>query len=574
MDTATQNPATPSATPPPSAILQTIALAQLAQRVKDDLDRIYHLVGGSTNATEVAALHERVRALVGRINTAHTTAQEQLGGEVAYNKQVQKRISEGLKVDPPRRTILLMGFASPATPPDMLPATPKEIAEASMKLNDIEAEIAHVLVAGVHTPAIKDGGPLQVKVRAPTDSESMSVYRDSMAKHNMCAFSDAVLARVFSFLQLIDLVRMRRVCRHFIEPARISITDIWCSMAQEPRTLDYVQERLGERARVRDHDWKLPPGAGPGRLGNIFDATLPISMLAKTVTQHVGRIILRHTYSMRAPFITPAKLEELKPGSFQLAEPGRPQSTIDLSLPLCLLRSTCAECCICLSYKVEPRSADFDWLQRMAQCVLDELAAAYVVSWNNEGTHYITLYQIADDIAELKTAIAITDHSWVRLYPGVISGALPAMGRFECIFTLSRMVAAICCKRDLRAEKHPYASMTDPSIKTIEVKLGQVNLSTGMCADTLAKALGVAWSMDGCITPGMHAGDLAKEALDTVFTGCTFEQPMDGHKSPVTEGEPLDADGHNTPTRDATKGKFLDMDALFTALHSLHGIDE
>ena len=170
MDTATQNSATsgtPSVTHPPSAILQTIS--QLAQRVKDDLKRIYHLVGGSTNATEVAALHKRVRAMVGRINTAYTTTQERLMGEDACH-------------DPPRRTILLMGFA---TPPDMLPATPTEIAEASMKLKDIEAEIAHVLVVGVHSPAIKEGGPLQVKVRALTDSESMSLYRKSMAKHNI-----------------------------------------------------------------------------------------------------------------------------------------------------------------------------------------------------------------------------------------------------------------------------------------------------------------------------------------------------------------------------------------------------
>jgi len=525
----------PSSAPPPSSVLpHAIALSQLTKRAKIVFDGVLRLVGTDTSATTVAALHERVRVAAGSIDSAHTATLHRLREEVVADRMPQ--FSPGVV----HNTRLSLCYATPDTPP----ATPEEIAIATTALNDIEAEITRVLVVGVHTPTIECGGPHHIDVRAPTDCQRIPVHSS-----HVCGLPDTVLREVFRYLPLIDLACARRVCRQFIATAHSASMSAWMVMAQEPRSLDYVRGCLGKRERANPLApiRKRYPGPPPGELDYLFDATLRISMMIGTGSQHVGRIPLLYTHTMRAPFVTPAILEGLGSGTFQLADPRRPHFIRDASLPLCLLRVTCAEPCLALSYKVLQSSADFAWLQRMAQCAL-EPAAAYVVSWNDKGKHYITVHQIADGLAELKTAIAITDHSWVRLYPGLIDGALPSMGRFECIFTLSRMVAAICCGCTLRAEQNPYARITNPLPQSTDViQLGQCDT----CQTVAAMRSTAHWMCDNATAEGAgepfaetYADKLAEEALATAFIECEFTSPSASFITPPADaaGDPLEVD--------------------------------
>ena len=158
------------------------------------------------------------------------------------------------------------------------------------------------------------------------------------------------------------------------------------------------------------------------------------------------------------------------------------------------------------------------------------------------------MHQIADGIAELKTAIAATGHRWVRLYPGLIDGALPAMGRFECMYTLSRMVAAFCCGHTLRAEQNPYARITHTRPPSTDVvQLGQCDTGQVMAAlRTTAH-----WMRDSAMAEGAaetlaetYAGEFAKEALASEFIECEFASPMATCSTPPADaaGDPLEVD--------------------------------
>ena len=527
----------PDSAPPHSSTLpNAIALSQLIQRAKFDFDHIFRLRSAAGSAAlKLAALRKRVQAAAVSINAAYTTAQGLLRAEVAMERTPQ--FLPGMS----DASTLLPCYAELATPeeiakattgPDAPLATPEEIAEATTELDIIEAEIRKISIVGVHTPTIGRGGPLQAKVRAPTFDKPIPLL-------SLQGLPDHVLKLVFSYLRFIDLASAQRVCLQFNKTARSAAMSVWTAMAQEPRSLDYVQERLG----------KICPGADSNRFENLRNVALTISMWGGTCLQPVERISLLYTHKVGAPFITPAILLERRgPGTFQLAEPKRPPFIHDASLPLCLLRSACIKPCLALSYKVLPSSADFAWLQGVIQCAL-EPAAAYVVSWNDKGKHYITVYQIADGIAELKTAIAITDHSWVRLYPGCINGALPAMGRYECIFTLSRIIAAICCNCVLQAERSPYAKIKFPqSDSTVtdtvtgELNLGQCRstdqemqqMKRWMCENDTAEGAGKSFAKT-------YAGKLAK-ALAMAFIECKFTSPSASYSTPKADaaGDPLD----------------------------------
>lgn len=531
---------TPSDSAPPhsSTLPNAIALSQLIQRAKVDFDHIFRLRSAAEPAAlKLAALRKRVQVAAGSINAAYTTAQGLLRAEVAMEHTPQ--FLPGMS----HASTPLPCYAELATPeeiakattgPDAPPATPEEIAEATTELDIIEAEIRKISIVGVHTPTIGRGGPLQAKVRAPTFDKPIPLL-------SLQGLPDHVLKLVFSYLRFIDLASAQRVCLQFNKTARSAAMSVWTAMAQEPRSLDYVQERLG----------KICPGADSNRFENLLNVALRISMWVGTDSQPVERISLLYTHKVGAPFITPAILLERRgSGTFQLAEPRRPHFIHDASLPLCLLRSACIKPCLALSYKVLPSSADFAWLQGIIQCAL-EPAAAYVVSWNDKGKHYITVYQIADGIAELKTAIAITDHSWVRLYPGCINGALPAMGRYECIFTLSRIIAAICCKCVLQAEKNPYAKIkfpqsdsTDTVTVTGKLNLGQCRptdqemqqMKRWMCENDTAEGAGKSFAKT-------YAGKLAK-ALAMAFIECEFPSPSASCSTPPADaaGDPLEVD--------------------------------
>lgn len=379
--------------------------------------------------------------------------------------------------------------------------------------------------------ACGDPQPTTPTPTAPTPTDATA----PKATNHLYSLSGDILTSIFGFLSIADLAcEMRSVCRQFIPATLVAIRASWAVMAREPRPLDYVIERFGKQ-------W-----VGTGPLGRIFIASLRVSMLG--MLGMPGRIPLLYQHRKVAPFITPAILERLNGGTFQLADPDRPHIIRDGSLALCIYRATCVKPGLALSYKVNWGLQDFPHLRRIAQCRL-EPSDAYVVSWNHAGSLYVTVYQLADGISELKTALCATGRQWVRLYPGLRDDQLPALGRFECTFTLCRMVASVYCGIDLRAEKNLYSKIVAPrELTTDVVQLGQCD--TGAFVRAMRVSTQVQYDYDrkaAETTRELSAKPYEKllgEELATMFTECDFTSPSASYSTPAAEavGPPLDVD--------------------------------
>jgi hypothetical protein len=435
---------------------------------------------------------------------------------------------------------------------------------ATETLDDIESELAAIMqgldsssclldssICVLDSPICEPDTP-SCELDSSSCGDPQPTAPTPTAPNHLCSLPGDILISIFGHLSIADLAcEMRSVCRQFIPATLVAIRASWTDMAREPRPLDYVIERFGKQ-------W-----VGTGPLGRIFIASLRVSMLGMP-----GRIPLLYQHRKVAPFITPAILERLNGGTFQLADPDRPHLIRDGSLALCIYRATCVKPGLALSYKVNWGLQDFSHLCRIAQCRL-EPSDAYVVSWNHAGSLYVTVYQLADGLSELKTALCATGRQWVRLYPGLRDDQLPALGRFECTFTLCRMVASVYCRIDLRAEKNLYSKLLAPrELTTDVVQLGQCD--TGAFVRALRESTQVQHyaAIDCGITVNGDAevgGDatvdckaaettcelssepfeeLLSEDLANIFTECNFTSPPASYRTPAAEveGPPLDVD--------------------------------